>query len=620
MITFRNKMVKLIYNRYFLRFAWLIACMVCLTSCIDKHYDMDKIDATVGVGGDNFTLYGNNSTNGIPLEDIFEIEGSVFVHVKDDGTYELTGTNTTPFNMSTSIDPITISSSITREKEIVINLKDFSEKESSKVRARKVKKEVTIERTVANLEYETTNIPEEISELRYVNTEATMHMRMTFNENVVQVLKKLAEVKFTMPTFIDVESIVFEGQPCTMDETNTFTLRDVVPPSKGYAELDITLKGMDLTKKDKNNYIIFEKGKRLYAKGEVVISGTVKLEDVNVFYLKEPYIFSAMCSANISDTKITGCIGKFDINYDRDILGKLVVNRYPVFLDDPDVRLKLYDPHINLNYTNDLPVDGLVTGRLVASDRFRYEFAVMDVPPFVMKGKGSGVISLRRIPAESHGDTTVVVIPNITDVINILPCKVELVDVKITNASTGWTELKFGHQYSSHTYYTLTNSLALAEGAQIVHNDTLKQMHDWVKDLRFKEINENGVSKIDGYVQMDADVENKIPAYIKVTAHGIDNKGDSISTDRLNFTMDKVVPASKDGVTPSECHITIIGKATDNEVFKTLDQIKFHMIGSANDENGQNPVTGIPINALKQTVRLKNIVIKKHGKLIGDFN
>lgn len=609
-------------TRHFLQFiqiALLLSGISLFLSCVDNHYDLDKVDSTIGVGGDDFSLLGNNSTNGIPLEDIFEVANSTFVHIAENGDYTLTGTNSNPFVMSTKLDPISISSSISKEKEIVIDLKDFSDKES-KSRARRVKKEVTIERTVATLEYETTNIPEEIDELSYVNTDATMHMRMTFNENIVQVLKKLAEVKINMPTFIDVESVIFEGEPYSLDETNSITLRDIVPPAKGYVDLNITLKGMNLLKKDKNNYIIFEKGERLYAKGEVVISGTVKLEDVNVFYLKEPYIFSAMCTANISDTKITGCVGKFNINYDRDQLGRLIINRYPYFLDDPDVRLKLYDPHINLNYTNDLPIDGLVTGRLVATDRFRNQFASMDVPPFVMKGQGSGVISLRRIPAESHGDTTVVAIPNITDIINILPCKVELLDVKIRNNSTEPTTLKFGHEYSSTSHYELRNSLSLAEGAQIVHNDTLKQLHDWVKDLRFKEIYENGKSRIDGYVQMDADVESKVPAYITVTAHGIDDKGDSISTDRLYFTVDKVVPASKDGVTPTECHITIIGRAADNDVFKTLDQIKFHMIGSANDENGQNPVTGIPINAYKQTIRLKNVVIKKHGKIIGDFN
>ena len=119
---------------------------------------------------------------------------------------------------------------------------------------------------------------------------------------------------------------------------------------------------------------------------------------------------------------------------------------------------------------------------------------------------------------------------------------------------------------------------------------------------------------------MDADVENKVPAHITITAHGIDANGDSISTERLKFSVNRVVPASRDGVVPTECHITIIGEATDNDVFKILDQIKFHMIGSANDENGQNPVVGIPINAYKQTIRLKNVIIKKHGKIIGDFN
>ena len=119
---------------------------------------------------------------------------------------------------------------------------------------------------------------------------------------------------------------------------------------------------------------------------------------------------------------------------------------------------------------------------------------------------------------------------------------------------------------------------------------------------------------------MDADVESKIPAYITITAFGIDHKGDSISTERLYFTVDKVVPASRDGVIPSKCHLTIIGRAADNDVFKILDQIKFHMIGSASDENGQNPVEGVPINAYNQTIKLTNVILKKHGKIVGDFN
>lgn len=618
----KEKMTKFIHQRLSLRLIQLsiiLAGIISFSSCVDDHYDIHKIDSTIGVGGDDFSLFGNNTTNGIPLEDIFDIENSRFVHVAENGEYYLTGTNSTPFVMASTIDPVSISSSITREKEIVIDLEDFSEKEQN-ARARRVRKELTIERTIASLEYETTNIPEIIDELDYVYTDATMHMKMVFNDNVTKVIKKMAELKITMPVFIDVENVVFEGQELTMDEDHTIILKDVVPPEKGFAELTITLKGMNLKKKDTNNYIIFEKGKRLYAKGEVVISGTMKLEDVNVFYLEPPYIFSALCTAEMSDTKITGCIGKFDINYNRDQLGKLIINQYPYFLDDPDVRLKLYDPHVNLNYTNDLPIDGLVSGRLVATDRYKNQFASMEVPPFVMKGQGSGVISLRRVPAESRGDTTVVVIPNITDIINILPCKVELLDVKITNNNTGPTSLKFGHEYSSTSYYELNNSLSLAEGAQIVHNDTLKQLHDWVKDLRFEEKTVNGKRKIEGYVQMDADVENKVPAHITITAHGIDANGDSISTERLKFTVNRVVPASHDGITPTECHIIIIGEATDNDVFKILDQIKFHMIGSANDENGQNPVVGIPINAYTQTIRLKNVIIKKHGKIIGDFN
>ena len=123
-------MTKFIHQRFFKQFVQFTLTFVWValfSSCIDNHYDIDKIDSTIGIGGDDFSLLGDNSTNEIPLEDIFDIENSRFVHVAEDGKYTLTGTNSAPFIMSTSIDPITISSSISREKEIVINLKDFSD-------------------------------------------------------------------------------------------------------------------------------------------------------------------------------------------------------------------------------------------------------------------------------------------------------------------------------------------------------------------------------------------------------------------------------------------------------------------------------------------------------------
>lgn len=588
-------------------------------SCTDSHYDLDQVDATIGVGGDDFSILGNNTTEEIPLEDIFDIEESRFMHVAENGDYILTGTNTVPFNMSMSMDPITIHSATTREKIVSIDLTDFSSSENAKQR-RAVKKELSVERTLASVEYESTDIPDKIDKLDYMHTEATMHMKVEFNDNVLKVFNKMALVKIQLPKFIDVGDIMLDDNPLQVDDDNCVTLVDVVPPSIGYSTVTMTVKGIDLTKGDDKNYVVFEKGKRLYAKGDMTVFVTVKIEDINIFYLESPYIFSAKCTAEMSDTKITGLEGIFDITYERDMMGKLIINSYPEFLLDPDVRLKLFDPHIDLVYENDLPFDGIVTGHLVATDRYGNHFADIPVPPFKMKGQGNGVVSIRRIPAPSTEDSTIVAIDNLMDIVNILPCKVELWDVKIKNASDGRQSVKLGYEYQSNSHYMLHNNLSLAAGGQVVKNDTVKQLHDWVKDLRFKETIADGKKGIDGYVQMDADVESKIPAYITITAFGIDHNGDSISTERLYFTVDKVVPASRDGVTPSKCHLTIVGRAADNDVFKILDQIKFHMIGSASDENGQNPVEGVPINAYYQTIKLTNVTLKKHGKIVGDFN
>ena len=59
-------MTKFIHQRFFKQFVQFTLTLVwvaMLSSCIDNHYDIDKIDSTIGIGGDDFSLLGDNSTN-----------------------------------------------------------------------------------------------------------------------------------------------------------------------------------------------------------------------------------------------------------------------------------------------------------------------------------------------------------------------------------------------------------------------------------------------------------------------------------------------------------------------------------------------------------------------------
>ena len=127
-------------------------------------------------------------------------------------------------------------------------------------------------------------------------------------------------------------------------------------------------------------------------------------------------------------------------------------------------------------------------------------------------------------------------------------------------------------------------------------------------------------TSIDGSLELEADITNRLPTYLTLTAWGTNLQGDSIPQSQLSVVVDKTVDAASDTQTPATTHLTVTIKPQSNNVLHSLEGLQFRFRATASDANGNNAIVGKTINAKKQTITVKNIKLTKTGKLIGNFN
>ena len=97
-----------------------------LLGCTDSDYDFDKVDYTLGFGGDEITLPGTSSTKEITLDDLLDITTSDIITTEANGDYKLfkePDNAIAPINVN--VDRITISANKSQGMSFDIDLPDI---------------------------------------------------------------------------------------------------------------------------------------------------------------------------------------------------------------------------------------------------------------------------------------------------------------------------------------------------------------------------------------------------------------------------------------------------------------------------------------------------------------
>ena len=595
---------------------WMAAVMAAATTaCIDNDYDIDDIDLTVGLNKD-INLPKDNNTQDVCLDDVLDLGNTDFLTIGEDGMYNIDAIDNDEFQAHQVVNRFPVAEK-TYKGSYTINLGDFAPQKGK----RKVKgadDEITFEAPMVDMDFSVVYQTTVVTRLEHIGFNTMLNVDFTFAKDLRACLSNIKEMRFTLPLCLECGKAAFKGDSIEVGPNNTLVLNNVSPAEGLSFQLNVV--GIDLTEtKADGSYMVYKPGQGFSFKGALNIGVVVSESAVDFDKVATAKDLTVHGKAVLKRFYVTSARGGFCPSRSFPKVGGVSLANMPSFLDDEGVNLDLYDPQLNINIYSNVPFANKMTGAVVSKDAKGNVIKRIDIPQFSYKANGHSIVSIRRRPAAVESDTTVLVIPEICDLIRNIPDSICLVDLVGKGDDSETADIELSKYYVGRLRLSVASGIALGEEAVIVYKKEYTGWNDQFKDIRFVETtNAEGQKTVEGYVKVNANIENKIPAFLRLSAAGIDANGNEIGDDRLAVEVQKVIQASKDGVTPAKTEEVIVLRPKDPEVFKALDGIKCRIEMVA--KNGKEKVTGVKLNAYKQTIKVTDIAIQKVGKVAIDLN
>lgn len=579
----------------------LLACLLlsplAFTSCTDDHYDLNEVDSTIGVGSDGLRL-PTSSTDEIQLFDVLELNESDVVKIQENGDYmfEQDGGDVTPARPK--IDIIQISKQSTSSDALVIpkNLITGINAMGKKTGVRKADN-IGLEETVNKFDF-SGNKPAEVLSLKTVSVDANIKLAVSFSSALKSCVTKIAKLSLNMPSYMSFTASTTSGDLSV--NGNKITLANISTANE--ITLNIDINALDF--KSGNNGTLAIEGGKIKMDGTVVMGVEISPSDINLSGLTSGDL-SITSQIQFPDFKVTGAQGRFSPTIDLGNLGEATINNVPDFLKDGNVVVDLANPQIWLTTNSDLTLAGYVDGVIKAYKKGQV-IASVNVNGINIQANATSKICICRNASLVDGSmfTQVIEVPTLSTLIRTIPDKL-VFEADARADSQNEYAITFGRQYNISPSYSIKAPVAFAEDARIVYNDSIEDMNKDLKDLDFAE---------GTYINVDANVENKVPAHLTVSAYAVDVNGKRMSDDLISIVVSNVVAASPDGTTPVVTPLNVKVQQNKPGVLKNVDKLMFTIEGSAK-ENG-NIIEGVTLNAYNHTLVARDIVVKVVGKMI----
>lgn len=569
-----------------------------LASCVNSDYDFNEVDATMGFGGEGLELPGS-STDTIKLADVLDLGDDDCVKVRPNGDYvfEQVGDNVEP--AQPEIAPISVTQRQSVSYDIDINVEPATRSAGD---ARAVTVVLSADGDMQSFEYDGDK-PAEVVGLDYAETDANLSFSLHFPAGLSSVVASLDEISIQMPSFMELSDVSANiGADGSWSIDGSRIVFSNITTSR------------DLTVSARVSRLRFGVSDELGSLGiegdKIVLDGRVHVSMNSVATVSGGSIEGLTASSDfaIDDMQITSVTGRFDPEIDLDNLGDVEITGVPDFLTDGNVRVDLYNPQILLTLNSDLNMGGFVGGTLT-SWKDGQPIASVTVPEMAVRAGGMTEMCICRNGEGIEGYDVVQVVPELSTLIETIPDRITFEGT--ARADRNQTcEFELGHRYTVQPAYRVEAPIAFAENAQIVYKDTIDEWHEDIEDF---ELSDNS------YITFTANIENRVPAYLTLSAYAIDVDGQRMGDDEIKVEVSNTVIASADGETSSETPLTIRVSQNDGRALSRLDGLVFDVTASASD-GGANPVEGMTLNSEKHCLIARDIKIKLVGTLIGDFN
>ncbi|MCM1078995.1 MAG: hypothetical protein NC344_04900 [Bacteroidales bacterium] len=575
-----------------------------LGACADNDYDFDQIDYTVGLGSGEFFIPVSN-TDVIKLEDVLDLDNSNCVVVKDNGDYmfEQTGDDMAPVKVN--IDKIVLSQERLETYPFMLDLGAGGAKSRFKVRRTAAVPQQTAEIHVFSYEGES----EEVVDLNMVGVERTpVSLVLKFPAGLNNYMPAIDQLTLEFPEFVVFENV--QANAGVVRNGNKFTFANVSTAQNLRLNMNIT--GLDF--KTQASAL----GSATVKNGKIVMTGNVRMTVVpGTLSFNGQQAPSAPFRIDNdlvlgSALTVASAEGKFNPAIDMRDLGKVDITGVPDFLNDGNVVVDLDNPQIILSVANNMEASGIIDGTLTATKKGQAPKVVRVSGIRVNPNSANNICICRKKTADmvaAYGDENIYVVENLTDLIKTIPDNIRF--SAVTSADpTRVCRFEFGHDYEIKPSYRVEAPIAFGKDANIVYRDSLLDWHEDIKDLDLTE---------GAYVEAVAEIENRMPVFLNVSAYAVDVDDNDIS-DEIEVEVSNSIIASADGETSSVTPVTIRMKQKKQGAMKKIDGLRVLVQGKATSDDGTRSVVGVTLNAEKHFLIARDIRIKLVGKVIADLN
>lgn len=578
--------------------ALLVTGFLTLTGCTNNDYDLNNVDATMGFGSESLVI-PNSSTKDIQLKDVLDLKegGCVVTDAAGNYLFQLAGGDVEA--AYPNISPIILDVSNVFDGDI-----SLSNAASTGAKARRAPGSSLhiASPKVMMFEYHgNDNAVKSLNEAEIDDTEISI--RLDFS-NISTAVSNIESATLTLPAYLSISQVNgnSNGVPTHNGSKVTITNISTARP----LELSLKTQKLDFTNQNDHGHLSINNG-------AIDLTGYFSIAmqcNVTGAMPDNPTIKAKI---DVADRTITmnSATGIFDPKINLNTLGEVDVTGLPDFLDDDDVVADLDNPQILLTVNNDMDVAATVSATVISTKEGR-ELARVTLPEMSVAKNGLSKICICRQKTseltQQYGEANVYAVSNLSTLINRIPDHIKIVEVN-AHAKPEVATIVFGEKYQVKPSYEVNAPLAFGEKANIVYEDSFTGWNDDIDKLDLAE---------GTYIEVTANVENKVPAYLTVKAYPVDAQGNKIE-DKLLIEIPDEVAASTDGTTAVTTPITMKITPKVKNSLKQLDGLVFRLEGSAKSANG-NKVTGISLNEREHTLKLNDIKVKIVGKIIGDFN
>lgn len=583
--------------------ALLVAGFLTLTGCTNNDYDLNNVDATMGFGSESLVI-PNSSTKEIQLKDVLDLKegGCVVTDAAGNYLFQLAGGDVEA--AYPNISPIILD--VTNVFDGDISLSNAASTGAKARRAPGSSLHLASPKVMMFEYHGNDRAVKSLNEAKINENEngTEISIRLDFS-NISTAVSNIESATLTLPAYLSISQVNgnSNGVPTHNGSKVTITNISTARP----LELSLKTQKLDFTNNQNDH------GRLSINNGAIDLTGYFSIAmqcNVTGAMPDNPTIKAKI---GVADRTITmnSATGIFDPKINLNSLGEVDVTGLPDFLDDDDVVADLDNPQILLTVNNNMDVAATVSATVISTKEGR-ELARVTLPEMSVAKNGLSKICICRQKTselnQQYGEANVYAVSNLSTLINRIPDHIKIVDVN-AHAKPEVATIVFGEKYQVKPSYEVNAPLAFGEKANIVYEDSFTGWNDDIDKLDLAE---------GTYIEVTANVENKVPAYLTVKAYPVNAQGNKIE-DKLLIEIPDEVAASTDGTTAVTTPITMKITPKVKNSLKQLDGLVFRLEGSAKSANG-NKVTGISLNEREHTLKLNDIKVKIVGKIIGDFN